>query len=163
MPEDTHIRTSVYLERKIHGYFIEEIGIQNVSVFFRLVEEELLAQPGEDREVSLRIRAAKATEMAKQRFFQQRRLIQEEENQKSVMARQAEERKATIEAGVREAVKKLQFKPEWLRDRNGLNFSHHRKELEDEVSILCRIDLQWKELMPYVSAIVLSGNDGVQA
>jgi hypothetical protein len=97
--------------------------------------------------------------MAKQRFFQQRRLIQEEENQKSVMARQAEERKALIELETRGAVARLEFKPEWLRDARGLNFSHHRKEITDEVSFACRLDLQWKDIFPIVSAIVLTGEE----
>lgn len=153
-------RTSVYLDRKIHGYFVEEIGEQHVSEFFRLVEEEVLVQPGEDRELSLRKRAAHATEMAKQRFFEQRRLVLDEETQKSAMAQRAEERKNLIEQETREAVRRLEFKPEWLRDAPGLNFSHHRKEITDEVSFACRLDLQWKDLFPIVSAIVLDGERG---
>ena len=155
-------RTSVYLDRKIHGYFVEEIGEQHVSEFFRLVEEEVLAQPGEDRDLSLRKRAAHATEMAKQRFFQQRRLIQEEEGLKTTMARQAEERKALIELETRSAVVRIGFKPEWLRDTRGLNFAHHRKEITDEVSFACRLDLQWKDIFPVVSAAVL-GDQGETA
>ena len=159
---DTWKRTTVHLDRRIHGYFVEEIGEQNVSLFFRLVEEELLAQPGEDRDLSLAKRAAKVTEAAKHRFFQQRRLIQEEENQKTSMVRQAEERKALIELETRNAVSRLAFKPEWLRDPRGLNFSHHRKEITDEVSFACRLDLQWKDIFPIVSAIVLE-NEEVRA
>ncbi|MFA6332965.1 MAG: hypothetical protein WCX22_08435 [Methanoregula sp.] len=155
MPEGTHKRVNVYLDRRIHGYFIDEIGDQNVSVFFRLVEEELLAQPGEDRDLSLKKRAEKATEAAKHRFFQQRRLIQEEENQKSVMARQAEERAALIKKETIEAMARLGFKPEWLRDTAVLNFSHHRKELVDEVTFAVRQDLQWRDIYPIVAAAVL--------
>lgn len=151
---DTWKRTTVHLDRVVHGYFIDEVGEQNVSVFFRLVEEELLAQPGEDRNLSLRIRAAKATEAAKHRFFQQRRLIQDEETQKKTMAEQALARKQIIEQETRLAIVKLKFKPEWIRDRPGYNFSHHREELADQVSMACRLDLQWKDLMPVVSAVL---------
>jgi hypothetical protein len=97
--------------------------------------------------------------MAKQRFFQQRRLIQEEEGLKTTMARQAEERKALIELETRSAVVRIGFKPEWLRDTRGLNFAHHRKEITDEVSFACRLDLQWKDIFPIVSAIVLPGEE----
>jgi hypothetical protein len=40
----------------------------------------------------------------------------------------------------------------------GYNFAHHRKELEDEVSVACRMDLQWKDLAPIVSAALIGGD-----
>jgi hypothetical protein len=139
----------------MHGYFVEEIGRQNVSEFFRLVEEELLAQPGEDRNLSLRLRAAKATEAAKHRFFQQRRLIQDEETQKAEAARRAAERKSLIEIEVRQAVKQLDFKREWIRDPPNMNFSHHRKQLEDLVTFAVGQDLQFKVLQPIVVSVLI--------
>lgn len=36
-----------------------------------------------------------------------------------------------------------------------LNFSHHRKEITDEVSFALRMDLQWKDLIQIVSSAVL--------
>ena len=152
---EPYVRTTVHLYRKIHGYFVEEIGQQNVSEFFRLVEEELLAQPGEDRNLSLQMRAAKATEMAKQRYFQQRRLLQDEETQKAEAAKKAEENRAIIERETIRITKDLNFKPEWLRDTQALNFSHHRKELVDEVTFACGVDLQWKDIAEIVRKAVL--------
>lgn len=155
MSEGIHKRVNVYLDRKIHGFFVEEVGEQHVSEFFRIVEEELLSQPGEDRDLSLRKRAQEATEMAKRRFFEQRRLIQDEEAEKQRAAKQVLERKSLIEQTTREFVKKLGFRREYLRDREHMCWQKKRDELADEISIACRIDLQWKELYPVVAAVVL--------
>lgn len=158
MGGDIYTRTTVHFYREVHEEFVREVGSQNVSEFLRLVEEDLLFQPDEDKLLSLRMRARKATECAKHRFFQQRKLIQEEEDLKARMAAEQLERKNLIEQEVRAAVRKIGFRREWLRDPPGMNFSHHRRELEDEVSIACRLDLQFKDLLPIVAKEVLGGD-----
>jgi len=156
-------RTNLILDKDTHTVFLDEVGGSgHASEAFRIIEEEFVKFSSDNPDLSIPARARAIRERSRQRVLSQKKLLQDEESMRIDRERQEAERKARIEQSVREAVRNLSFKPEWLRDRNGLNFAHHRKELEDEVSILCRIDLQWRELMPYVSAIVL-GDEGVQA
>lgn len=160
MATDTHKRVNVYLERATHNLFIDEVGEQNVSEFFRLVEEEVLTSPDEERDLSLRKRARLASDRAKLRFFQQRKLILDEESQQLERQRREAERQALIEKGTREAILKLGFKREYLRDRDHMCWEKKREALADEVSLACRIDLQWKNLYPVVAAIMFDDGEG---
>jgi hypothetical protein len=134
-----------------------------LSAFVNQMLEEFILEGEEQPETSIRQKAREMADKIRNEKLSQRKLVNDAETERIEREKKEVETRAFIEQQTHEAVRKLAFKPEWLRDRNGLNFSHHRKELEDEVSINCRMDLQWKELMPIVSAIVLSGNEGVQA
>ena len=160
---DTHKRVNVYLEREVHNLFIDEVGEQNVSEFFRLVEEEVLTSPDEERDLSLRKRARLASDRAKLKFFQQRKLIQDADYQQEERERKEAERKALVESETRAAIQKLGFKREYLRNRDHMDWSHKRTALADEVSIACRMDLQFKDLYPVVAEIVLEETDGVKS
>jgi hypothetical protein len=154
MPDETHKRVNVYLEKVVHALFVEEIGEYHVSEFFRLVEEETLCAPDEDRDLALRLRARNAVERTKQKFFQQRKLLNDSETIKAEQDRKQAERQALIERETKAAIHKLKFSREWLRDKPHMSYESKRLALADEVSIACRMDLQWKDLYPVVAAAV---------
>jgi hypothetical protein len=156
------VRTSVILDHKIQLLAEEKYRRLyhddiNYSAFFRSCLESWVYSADDPRPIWQQ--TSEIVERIKKDLHAQKTLLSEEESLKFEKERREAERKAAIDRETRAAVKKLAFKPEWLRDPRGLNYSHHRKEITDEVSFACRVDLQWKDLMPVVSAIVLEGSE----
>lgn len=125
-----------------------------LSSFVNRILEEFVLED-QEQETSVRQMARDLSERVRKEKFSQRKLIIDAEIQKAEMERKAAERVNLIEHETRAAVDRLGFKREWIRDRYGYNFSRRREELADAVSMACRLDLQWKDLAPIVTEIVL--------
>ena len=143
-------------DKDTHTVFIDEVGgAGHVSEALRIIEEEFVSFSSDNPDLSIPARARAIRERARQRVLSQKKLLQDEETTRIDRKRQEADRQLRIEQAAREAVRKHGFRPEWLRDPRGMNYSHHRKEITDEISIASRVDLQWKDIMPIVTAIVL--------
>ena len=124
----------------------------------RLLEEFVLEDDEREGGVTIRQKARDLAEKIKQEKAGQRKLVIDSETQKIEQQKAESERQDLIRKRTTEAVRKIGFRREWLRDPPGMNFSHHRRELEDEVSIACRLDLQFKDILPIVAEEVLGGD-----
>jgi hypothetical protein len=160
-------QTNLYLDSEVVFLATQKLtgmtgNKRMLSAFVNQILEEFVLEGEERPETTIRQKARQLSEQVRKDKLSQRKLINDAETQKIEKIQQEAERKTHIERETRRAVQKLQFKPEWLRDTRGLNFSHHRKEITDEVSFACRLDLQWKDIFPVVSAAVL-GDQGETA
>lgn len=151
-------RTSVLLDHKVQllaeekhrRLYHEDI---NLSAFFRMCLEAWVYSADDPR--PLWQQTTDIVEQIKKERHEQQQLIKNAEFDRLEREKKEAEKHQVIEQSVREAVAKLGFRREWIRDAPGYNFAHHRKELEDEVSIACSLDLQWKDLAQIVSDAVI--------
>ena len=118
-----------------------------LSSFVNRILEEFILED-EQKETSIRQMARELTDRIRHEKMAQRKLVTETTLKKTKL-------QGEIERETRRAIDNLGFKPEWIRDRPGYNFSHHRAELADEVTFAVGQDLQWKDIAPIVTAALL--------
>lgn len=125
-----------------------------LSSFVNRVLTEFVCDGSDHPDMSIRQQARELADQIRKEKMSQRKLIEDEETRKAEQIRQDRERRELIKIQTMAAVRKLGFKREYLRDRAHMCYSGKRDALADEVSIACRLDLQWKDLYPVVAAIV---------
>jgi hypothetical protein len=157
-------QTNLYLDSEVVFLATQKLtgmtgNKRMLSAFVNQILEEFVLEGEERPETTIRQKARELSERVRNDKLSQRKLINDAETQRIEQEKKEAEKQAFVQVQTRAAVRKLNFKPEWLRDTRGLNFAHHRKEITDEVSFACRLDLQWKDIFPIVSAIVLPGEE----
>ncbi|GEM_PF-2603571 len=155
-------QTNLYLDQEVVFLATRKLTAMTgnkrmLSAFVNQMLEEFILEGDDLPETSIRQKARELADKIRREKMSQRKIIQDEETRKADRERQEAEKRAAIEQATREAVRKLEFKREYLRDRDHMCWSRKREDLADEVSIATRQDLQWKDLYPIVAAIVMEG------
>jgi len=117
-----------------------------LSSFVNRVLEEFVTEGDGSPDISIHQQARALAEKIRREKLSQRQLINDAETQRIDREKQEVERKKLIEKQTRLAIRKLGFKREFLRDRDHMSYESKRNALTDEVSLACRLDLQWKDL-----------------
>jgi hypothetical protein len=149
-------RVNVTLDDDVHTVFQDEVGRQHVSEAFRLIEEELVNGPEEERVLSLRVRAKLVADRARKKLLEQRKIIQDREIIQEQVEKAARSRADLIREVTLAEVRAQKFTATYLPDFDDqyLTSEGIRKKLIDEIAHRCQIDLQWKDVEQYVRMAV---------
>lgn len=141
-------RINVTLDSDVHAIFKDEVGEGNVSEAFRVIEEELVFGPDEERRMSIRTRARLVAERARKKLLEQRKIIEQQEILSEIREREARERAELIQKITISQVRKLNFKATHLPEGDDHHFTSEslRNRLVDEISHECKLDLQWTDV-----------------
>lgn len=129
-----------------------------LSSFVNRILEEFVLED-QEKETSIQQMARDLTQKIRLEKAQQRKIVEDKEAERIELEREALDQQKRLERITRDAVRRLEFKREYLRDRDHMCWSKKRDDLCDEVSLEIRKDLQWKDLYPIVAAVVLEGGE----
>jgi hypothetical protein len=146
----------VNLDADVHRVLQDEIGPNNVSEYFRLVEEETVYGSEEERSLSIRARAKRVADRTRKKLLEQRKIVQDQEIITEMKEREARDLVELIREVTLAEVRAQKFTATYLPDFDDqyLTSEGIRKKLIDEIAHRCQIDLQWKDVEQYVRTAV---------
>jgi type II secretory pathway component PulC len=156
VPVLTYLRTTVNLDADVHKVLQDEIGPNQISEYFRLVEEETVYGSEEERSLSIRARAKRVADRTRKKLLEQRKLVQDQDFVAEMREKEARDRADLIRQVTLAEIRAQKFRAIDLPEADDQHFSSEgiRKKLVDEIAHRCQIDLQWKDVEQYVRMAV---------
>jgi hypothetical protein len=143
-------RINITVDDDVHRVFVDEVGTGKVSEAIRIIEEELVLGPEEERHLTIRARSRLVADRARKKLLEQRKLLVDGENLKIEQQQAARARELAIKQAVTSEIRRQRFRPEYIYDDQLYTWQRKRDELADGVTHTCQIDLTWKNIEPVV-------------